>query len=139
MDWFNITGEFHKRTFKHDGKLESLPEEWQRELAALWRVEADVNNGAYLQFIANWGRDSYRYASQVLKTIGASRMARIIDQCQAFVEEHLDPEGLKFEQLRALLPEEVVDRVYDLSYEFMDYPDDIAELGLRHYGPFIGR
>jgi hypothetical protein len=93
VKWYDITGEFHKQTFAHECRLDSLPEEWQRELAAIWRLEADVNNGAYLQFLENWGRESYVYASQALKKIGAARIAEIVDQCQALVDEHVDGEG----------------------------------------------
>ena len=67
MDWPTLTGKYHGLTFAHDSRLTSLPEEWQRELAALWRLEADVNNGAYLQFLVNWGKESYRIALQALK------------------------------------------------------------------------
>jgi Domain of unknown function (DUF4375) len=83
VDWYEATGKYHERTLAHDGHLASLPAEWQRELAALWRLEADVNNGAYLQFLSNWGRDSYEYASRALRKIGAHKMAAIVDRCQA--------------------------------------------------------
>src|SRR5262249_46900008 len=83
MDWYDVTGKYHEKTFAHECRLSMLPEEWQRELAAIWRLEADVNNGAYLQFLSNWGRESYVYASQALKKIGARKMAEIVDCCQA--------------------------------------------------------
>lgn len=156
MDWFEVTGRYHERTFPHDGRLSSLKEEWQRELAALWRLEADVNNGAYLQFLSNWGRESYEYASQGLKRIGANTMARIIDACQALVDEHfntdanmpedfqelmpnpvIDPNGNVIKEGGSVLPDAVLERIYDLSYDFMDYPDDLSELGLRHYRSHI--
>ena len=35
------------------------------------------------------------------------------------------------------LPDLVVQQIYDLSYRFMDYPDDIAELGVAHYRPLV--
>jgi hypothetical protein len=54
VNWYDLTSEYHRRTFGEDCRLAALPAEWQRELAALWRLEADVNNGAYLQFLANW-------------------------------------------------------------------------------------
>src|SRR5206468_4188221 len=54
MTWFDLCGALHERTFAHGAGLSSLSNEWERELAALWRLEADVNNGAYLQFLANW-------------------------------------------------------------------------------------
>jgi hypothetical protein len=158
MDWYDVTDEYHGRTLDHDGRLSMLPEEWQRELAALWRLEADVNNGGYLQFLCNWGRENYVYASRALKRIGANRMAEIIDRCQSLVDEHFDSEGKTRDELGQLmpnaviglngqtikeagsvLPEAVLERIYELSYEFMDYPDDVAALGLQHYGPQIER
>jgi hypothetical protein len=156
VDWYDITGEYHQRTFAHDCRLTSLRDEWQRELAALWRLEADVNNGAYLQFLSNWGRESYFYASQALKKIGAHKMADIIDRCQALVDEHFSSEGASHEQMQDLmpspvigrdgerikdagstLPETVVERTNELSYEFMSYPDNIEQLGLSHYEAYI--
>jgi len=158
LDWYDITDEYHGRTLAHEGELSSLAADWQRELAALWRLEADVNNGAYLQFLANWGRECYVIASRALHKIGAKKMAQIIDQCQALVDEHFPCEGKSQDELEVLLtgifidldgtrterkdsplPDTVVARIYELSYEFMDYPDDIAELGLPHYRPLVER
>ena len=158
MDWYEVTGKYHEQTFAHDFRLQSLPEEWQRELASLWRLEADVNNGAYIQFLVNWGKESYLYASQALKKIGARKMARIIDTCQALVDEHFDLHArppdeqqqmipnpvvdLNFNLIKeagSVLPNEVVDRINQLSYEFMDYPEDVAGLGLRFYRENIER
>src|ERR1700728_552067 len=107
MDWYDATGKYHERTFSHDCRLSSLPEEWQRELAAIWRLEADVNNGAYLQFFSNWGRESYVYASQALRKIGARKMAEIIDRCQSLVDDHFVAERDSYEQKMSLLPNPV--------------------------------
>ncbi len=79
-------------------------------------------------------------------------MAEIVDQCQALVDEHFDPEARALEENqwlmpnsfvdrnsvlvpapRSSLPDEVVDRIQVLSCAFMDYPDDIAQLGMRYY------
>src|SRR4051812_4448469 len=136
--------------------VSSLPAEWQRELVALMLVNREVNNGAYLQFLANHGREAYEYASRALKAIGAQRMAAIIDRCQALVDEHFPSEERSSEELRQLLPnaiigregrtlkgvgsvlpESVLARVSELSYEFMGYPDDVGDLAQRHYGALI--
>lgn len=133
MKWWEVSDAYQARTLPHDCRLDSLPHEWQREIAALWRVEADVNNGAYLQFLGNWGRESYVYASQALKKIGARRMAQIVDACQALIDERLEHRGERLTELREILPEEIVARIYDLSYEFMDYPDDVETLAMAFY------
>jgi hypothetical protein len=156
MDWFDLTVKFHKLTFDHDDRLSALPEEWQRELAALWRLEADVNNGGYLQFFVNWGRESYEYASRALRKVRAKRLAKIVDRCQSLVDKQLrnnvealnDPQrmlpnkliatdGTVLKEEGSCLPQSVLNRLYKLSYQFMDYPDDLASLGLAHYGRFL--
>src|ERR1700674_135432 len=109
MNWYDVTTDYHQRTFPHDASLSFLPTEWQRELAALWRLEADVNNGAYLQFLQNWGEESYIYASQALKKIGAQRMAEIVDSCQALVDENFDSEGKSAAEKWQLMPNPVID------------------------------
>jgi Domain of unknown function (DUF4375) len=156
MEWYDVTGKYHEQTFSHDRRLSSLPAEWQRELAAIWRLETELNNGGYLQFFCNCGRESYLYASQALKKIRADTMAEIIDRCQALVDEHFISEGASHGHMQSLmpnpiigrdgelikeagsvLPDSVIQRIYELSYEFMAYPDDIATLGLKHYWPYI--
>jgi hypothetical protein len=156
MDWFDITEKFHELTFAHDDRLSSLPEEWQRELAALWRLEADVNNGGYLQFFVNWGRESYQYASLALRKVHAKRLAKIVDRCQSLIDKQLrinveamnEPQrmlpnkiiatdGTILKEEGSCLPQSVLDRLYKLSYQFMDYPDDLESLGLACYGPIL--
>jgi hypothetical protein len=79
-------------------------------------------------------------------------MAEIVDRCQALVDEHFSSEEASHGQLQNLLPNpvlgwdgelikeagsilpvKVVDRINELSYEFMNYPDDVAKLGLKYY------
>ncbi len=156
VNWYNVTGKYQEQTFAHDGQLSSLTETWQRELAALWRLETDVNNGGYLQFLGNWGKESYTISSQALKKIGANKMAQIIDRCQSLVDEHfhsstrtaeelkqlmpnpvIDMDGKQVKEAGSVLPDEVLARINELSYEFMAYPENISELGLAFYGTQI--
>ncbi len=156
MEWYEAANELERRTDAHNGHLGSLSAEWQRELVALERVHRDVLNGGYLQFLVNGGRESYVYASQALKKIGAQRMAEIIDRCQALVDENFPSEGKSQDELQPLLPNMVMDvlgnvikgsgsalaevvceQIDELSYEFMDFPEDTHPLAQRHYGPLI--
>lgn len=105
-------------------------------MAALWRLEADVNNGAYLQFLGNWGRESYVYASQALKKIGCRRMAELIDACQSLVDEHAtssEQDEHEYLALIGTLPEFVIERTEELSREFMKYPEDLPRQALDYY------
>jgi hypothetical protein len=157
MDWYDAADQYYERTFDHDDPLSALPVDWQRELVALLLVNKDVNNGAYLQFLANNGREMYVYASRALKKIGAHKMADLIDRCQALVDEHFPTEGKSRNELRQLLPnviighdgssvkepgsvlpEPVLQQILELSYEFMDYPDKVGELADSYFRPLIG-
>ena len=46
-------------------------------------------------------------------------------------------DGEVIKQAGSILPDSVVERINELSYEFMNYPDDIATLGLKHYRAYI--
>ncbi len=156
MDWYDAAREYDQRTDAYGGRLDSLPAEWQRELVALMLVNQQVNNGGYLQFIVNCGRETYVYASRAFRAIGAKQMADIIDRCQALVDEHVSTEEMTDDERRQLLPNPIIDlegrtikeagsvlpepilaRLSELSYEFMDYPDNVADLAERHFRPLI--
>jgi hypothetical protein len=156
MDWYSAGWHYYKESRGDDDRLSSLPAEWQRELVALTLLDQQKNNGAYLQFLANCGRTAYVYSRQALKNIGAHRMVEIVDACQALVDEHfstdgrpqhewgqlllnqaIDREGRTIKEAGSVLPDAVVARVFELSYEYMGYPDDVSELAERHYAPLI--
>lgn len=156
MDWYDVALEYYHQTPEDDDTLSSLQADWQRELVALMLVNREVNNGGYLQFLSNHGREMYVLASRVLKKIGANKMADIIDRCQALVDEHFPSEGKSHDELNqiipnqiigrdgrtikdsgSVLPDSILNRVRELSYEFMDYPDDVADLAERHFRPLI--
>lgn len=46
-------------------------------------------------------------------------------------------DGRTIKEPGSILPEAVLARVRELSYEFMGYPDDVADLAQRHFGPLI--
>lgn len=110
VGWYEAALKFEEQTWAHDDQLSVLPTEWQRELVALRRLQSNVFNGAYLQFLVNCGRESYVYASRALKKIGALKLAAIIDRCQALVDEYSPTAGTMEAELRLLLPNEIIDR-----------------------------
>lgn len=157
MDWYESAIEYHKQTYANDRGLASLTAEWQRELVALMLVNREVNNGGYLQFFVNHDRETYEYANRALNAIGARKMAGIIECCQAILTEHspgdwgpdsersalmssqiIDCQGRTLkEEGPSILPESIIDRLRELSWEFMNYPEDVADLADAHYGKLI--
>ena len=83
-------------------------------------------------------------------------MAEIVDACQALIEEHFPSPGQPSDERAQLLPNQIIgrdgrtvkeagpvlpgsvlQRVSELSYEFMSHPEDVGDLAQAHYGPLI--
>ncbi|MBX9624815.1 MAG: DUF4375 domain-containing protein [Gemmataceae bacterium] len=155
MDWYDAAGEYYRLA---GYEWEALPADWRRELVALKLISRGVPNGGYLQFYANNGRAVAALARRALTLIGAHRMAEIAGHCQAVIDEHapdgwdgdddrfrlmpnevLGRDGTVLEEAGSPLPESVMGRLRELSYEFMDYPDDVGDQAEAYYRPLIDR
>ena len=156
VDCWDAAEEYDRRTWTQAGRLDSLAAEWQRELVALERVQREISNGGYIQFLVNCGRESYVYASRALKKIGAHSMAEIIDRGQALVDDcfpsedkspdELEPllrnvvlgaRGIVLKEFGSVLPDAVYEEILNLSFEYMDDPDDVYTLAQNQNGPLI--
>ena len=62
-------------SIKFNSKLVDLNGDWskldkdEQEIAALWKLSADINNGGFIQFFCNWGFECLCYALRGLKRI----------------------------------------------------------------------
>ena len=139
MKWYDAADKYDERA-KYE--LDAVPEEWQRELVALERALSNIMNGGYIQFLVNCGRPTYLYASQAFKKIGATKTAKLLDRCQALIEEHFPTEGKSTDELLVLmgsevhhggaivkdagsiLPDSVYDQIGKLDSKFMDHDSD---------------
>jgi hypothetical protein len=156
MEWSDAAEAYYRLTLPHDGRLSSLPSDWQRELVALLLLDQEVNNGGYLQFLANCGREASEYAVRALRAIAAARTAALVEECQTLVDRHtptrgrlagwlgwllpnavIGRDGRQLKAPGSALPARVLERIYELSYEYMGYQDDIGSLAQAHYGPLL--
>ena len=104
-----------------------------RDLVALWRAEADVNNGGFLQFLGNWGVDNHRTAVAALDTIGATATADILRAMFTLVEPYLTAGIESFSDIYALLTDPDTDRLEELDESFWEYPDPLSRLVVEHH------
>lgn len=157
-EWDTAVSKYYEQTWDSNNGLSSLPAEWQREVVALWVLNNQVHNGGYLQFLGNFGRETHEYASRALRRIGAHNAAKLIDGGLALIEEHFPLAGKSYEDRNQLfpnpiirrdgreikaagsvLPDSVLNRLSDLSWEIMDFPDDFMQLAVDYYAPLIER
>ena len=50
----------------------------EQEIAALWKLTADMYNGGFAQFFCNWGYDCYWYAMRGIKRIGDVKLLELL-------------------------------------------------------------
>ncbi len=117
-----------------DWQLETLPSR-EQDLCALWRLEADMNNGGFLQFFGNWGEDNCRIALEALRKMGAHQALAIVQRQRDIVQRlEDDPRMQSMQDIYGLLTEEESDELDELDQAFWAYPDRLAPLGLACYG-----
>lgn len=116
-----------------DWQLDALPLR-EQQLAALWRLEADVNNGGFLQFFCNWGEATCRTATAALADIGALQMHSLVQQMRA-VLDRLDgsPKIQALMDLYKQLSPVELDTLETLDEAFWEYPDRLSRLGVLHF------
>ncbi|QXZ09508.1 DUF4375 domain-containing protein [Comamonas sp. Y33R10-2] len=107
----------------------------QYELVALWRMEADVNNGGFVQFLGNWGFENYQMALQALQAIGSTATRAGLQNMYASVQRLEEAPGdIALSDLPMLLTEDEHERLQKLEEAFWDYPERLDKLVVQHYG-----
>lgn len=121
--------------------------EWQldrlsprdQELVALWRMEADINNGGFMQFLCNWGDPTCQLALGALKKIGAARTHAILADMRGLIDRFEEsPEVVQLNDIYGAMTEDEQARLQELDEAYFEYPDNLARLGLAYYGAAAG-
>lgn len=115
--------------------LDALSDEDQ-QLVALWRMEADINNGGFMQFLCNWGDPTCQLALRALQAMGAVQTHAILAGMRGLLDRLEDDPAL------ATLPD-VFDAMTEQELQALDDLDDayyacterLARPGLMHFGP----
>ncbi len=66
--WDDYSIEFNSKLVDSGGDWSRLDED-EQEIAALWKLYVDINNGGFIQFFCNWGFQCLCYAMRGLKRI----------------------------------------------------------------------
>jgi hypothetical protein len=115
-------------------QLDSLSPRDQ-ELVALWRMEADINNGGFMQFLCNWGDPTCQLALGALKKIGAARTHAILADMRGLIDRFEEsPEVVQLNDIYGAMTEDEQARLQELDEAYFEYPDNLARLGLAYYG-----
>ncbi|MBC9930506.1 DMP19 family protein [Chitinophaga qingshengii] len=131
---FEVTGQLFDR---HGGKLERLSEKDQ-EVVRIWRLEADMYNGGFLQYFCNWGYENFEKTQQILSKLGAVQSLAIITEYEKSIAAVKNDERIKElwdipKYLDEYLPEEQQERLNELDELYWENPDDLQLLCFNYY------
>lgn len=70
--WNKYAIEFNDKLENANGGDWTKLDEIEQEIAALWKLAADVYGGGFDEFFLNWGYDCYSYAMRGMKRIAGS-------------------------------------------------------------------
>ncbi|GAB2959965.1 hypothetical protein GCM10027048_29260 [Hymenobacter coalescens] len=91
--WDELTTPCLRKLSQHQGQWEALSPD-EQNLAALWKLEADMYNGGFVQFFCNWGYECYGYATRGLAHIGAQQGLALVKQAYQVIEHLGEDERL---------------------------------------------
>ncbi|AKQ68227.1 hypothetical protein A176_005139 [Myxococcus hansupus] len=110
----------------------------ERDLVALWRMEADINNGGFMQFFCNWGEEICELAIEALGRVGAHGVQQCLKDMLGVVAHYGETEEMvSLSDLPAMLTDAERDRLYALDQAFWKYPEPLGKLVVRHYTPRV--
>lgn len=76
--WDRYSIEFCKKLEYECGGDWSRLDSDEQEIAALWKLTADIDNGGFLQFFCNWGYECYWYAMRGIQRIGDKTLLELL-------------------------------------------------------------
>ena len=116
-------------------KLDALSDEDQ-QLVALWRMEADINNGGFMQFLCNWGDPTCQLALRALQAMGATQTHAILAGMRGLLDRLEDDPAIKeLTDLYGAMTEQEQEALHAFDEAYFARPEDLARLGLKHFGP----
>ncbi|TDQ78272.1 DMP19 family protein [Sphingobacterium yanglingense] len=133
-EWFDFTIKYVDKLNDNDGNWDALSEE-EQELAALWRLEADMYNGGFLQFFCNWGPLCFEYAIRALTKLQAEECLAILQQqCGIIMRLENNKEIKALWDIPKFLTEDELNEISDvLDLKYWDNQDDIVSKTLHTY------
>lgn len=135
--WFDSTIKYVEKLTANGGDWSSLSEQ-EQELASLWKLEADMYNGGFIQFFCNWGYECYQHAVRCLTKLEAGYSLDLIQQQYHIIQRLEDDDRLKrLWDIPKYLTEEEIKKIDDLDMLYWNNTDNIVGKTFEVYKDYI--
>jgi len=141
----DIRAEFENYSFdvvdklfsEFDGDLNKMTAA-EQEVVRIWRLEADMYNGGFMQFFCNWGYENFVETQKVLKKIEAVKSLALITECEKIISKLKDDDRVKaLWDIPKYLPEYITEaednRLNELDELYWTNVDDIQKIAYDVY------
>ena len=110
----------------------------EQEVVRIWRLEADMYNGGFIQFFCNWGYENFVETQKVLKKIEAVKSLALITECEKIISKLKDDDRVKaLWDIPKYLPEYITEaednRLNELDELYWTNVDDIQKIAYDVY------
>lgn len=135
--WYDFTSKFVDKLIKNNDDWETLSEK-EQELAALWKLEADMYNGGFLQFFCNWGYPCYLHAVRCLERMKAYECLEIIQTQYKIIQRLENTQMNELWDIPSLLTSEEIHQISNvLDEKYWENEDNIIEKTFATYSEFF--
>lgn len=135
--WDEFANEYNdKLEDELDGDWSELSET-EQEIAALWKLTADVFNEGFLEFFVNWGYDCYTYAMRGIERVGCEKLYKLLENAYNKVLARFENDaGIEsyddiFDKITEK-DEEILEDVFEKFDE--EYGEELCEKAYKYYG-----
>ncbi len=121
--WNEYAGEFNDKLENANGGDWSKLDEQEQEIAALWKLAADVYGGGFDEFFLNWGFDCYSHAMRGIKRVadansGIKKVYKLFENAykKVFARFENDERIKSYEDIAQYLTEKdekILEKVYE--------------------------
>ncbi len=134
--WDDYSGEFNKKLVYDCGGNWDKLNETEQEIAALWKMYVDINNGGFEQFFCNWGYSCYWYAMRGIQRMGYRELLELLHNTymDVFDKFREDKRLTYYSDIFDYLTDEDENILMETNTAFWEtYGDELAKRAYRFY------
>lgn len=132
--WFDFTSIYVNKLDEFGGQDWGQLSPEEQELAALWKLEMDMHNGGFIQFICNWGSACYGHAIRCLTKLNANQCLGIVTKQYSIVARLEDDKRIEsLWDIPKYLTKKESTAIGKLDEKYWDNTDNIQEKTFKTY------
>ncbi|MCW2290266.1 MULTISPECIES: DUF4375 domain-containing protein [Pseudomonas] len=133
LAWEDLQNQALRRLDEAAWDLEAI-ELRDRQLVALWRLQADYYNGGLLQFFANWGMPTFEYAQAALALLGLQQARQLLqDFYGVFAHLQDEPTEIALWDIPQWLTEAQNARLCEVDERLGEAIEELQWVALGHF------